>query len=482
MRRKLKKKGFSRVLEAKRCVLAPVLGLALFFCLGMSNGEALMNDDDESDPSKVLVRFALELENFMVHLAMESYVCRPKCSSGRLEDIEEDRPASLAPLGLGCVPPETPTESMEFLARSWSLSALEISKALAETHIHSNVPENVPFCPPGTKVHDIQSTTACSIENIAMETQESSDMQQESSEKFQHLPSLESSAESPPMESDEAKLYKSVLRGKTMGRWLKDQKEKKKQEVRTHKAQLHAAMSVAGVAAAVAVIAAATATSSAAQYDEPSKISAAIASAAALVASQCVEIADEMGADHDHILAIVTSAVNVRTAGDIMTLTAGAATALRGAATLKARLQRGCRTAVFAPTEEREEESKELDMSAELYFVLKGGELLKRTRKGSLHWKQVSFHMNSHWQVVAKMKSRHIVGTFTKKKKCLVLGVSCDIPLWPGRDSEKDVEQRGYFGIKTADRLIEFECKSKLEKQMWTDGIRQMLHRHANII
>ncbi|PIA64815.1 hypothetical protein AQUCO_00100349v1 [Aquilegia coerulea] len=406
---------------------------------------------------------------------MESFVCRPKCSSGRLEDIEEDRPAILAPLGLGCVPPETPTESMEFLARSWSLSALELSKALAETHLHSNVPDNVPFCPPGTETHDILSTTtACSAESIAMETK--------SSEKFQHLPPLESSAENPPMESDEAKLYKSVLRGKTMGRWLKDQREKKKQEIRTHKAQLHAAMSVAGVAAAVAVIAAATATSSAAQYDEPSKISAALASAAALVASQCVEIADEMGADHDHILEIVNSAVNVRTAGDIMTLTAGAATALRGVATLKARLQRGCRTAILSPTEERAEEGKELDMSAELYFVLKGGELLKRTRKGSLHWKQVSFHMNSHWQVVAKMKSRHIVGTFTKKKKCLVLGVSCDIPLWPGRDSEGDVEQRGYFGIKTADRLIQFECKSKLEKQMWTDGIKQMLHRHANMI
>ncbi|RYR34744.1 hypothetical protein Ahy_A10g049749 [Arachis hypogaea] len=46
----------------------------------------------------------------------------------------------------------------------------------------------------------------------------------------------------------------SLLRERTMGRWLKDQKEKKKQEIRTHNAQLDAAVSMAGVAAAVAAI------------------------------------------------------------------------------------------------------------------------------------------------------------------------------------------------------------------------------------
>lgn len=125
-------------------------------------------------------------------------------------------------------------------------------------------------------------------------------------------------------------MYKSIMRGKTIGRWLKDQKERKKHEIRTQNAQLHAAVSAAGVAAAVAAFAASNALpkTSAAQKKTRSKTSAALASAAALVASHCIEIAEEMGAHHDHILTVVDSAISARTNGDIMTLTAGAATGI----------------------------------------------------------------------------------------------------------------------------------------------------------
>lgn len=119
------------------------------------------------------------------------------------------------------------------------------------------------------------------------------------------------------------------MKGKTIGRWLKDQKERKKQETRAHNAQLHAAVSVAGVAAAVAMLAASNAT----MTEQPtnhqkkhSRTTAAIASAAALVASHCIDLAEEMGADHQQITAAVSSAVSSKTNGDIMALTAGAAT------------------------------------------------------------------------------------------------------------------------------------------------------------
>ena len=115
--------------------------------------------------------------------------------------------------------------------------------------------------------------------------------------------------------------------GKTVGRWLKDRKEKKKEETRAQNAQLHAAVSVAGVAAAVATIAAATAAQSASGKDEQmAKTDMAVASAATLVAAQCVEAAEAMGAEREHLASVVSSAVNVRSAGDIMTLTAAAAT------------------------------------------------------------------------------------------------------------------------------------------------------------
>lgn len=115
--------------------------------------------------------------------------------------------------------------------------------------------------------------------------------------------------------------------GKTVGRWLKDRKEKKKEESRAQNAQLHAAVSVAGVAAAVAAIAAATAASSGLGKDEQlAKTDMAVASAATLVAAQCVEAAEALGAEREHLASIVSSAVNVRSPGDIMTLTAAAAT------------------------------------------------------------------------------------------------------------------------------------------------------------
>lgn len=102
-----------------------------------------------------------------------------------------------------------------------------------------------------------------------------------------------------------------------------------------------------------------------------------------------------------------------------------------------------------------------------------------------------------------------MAGTFTKKKKCkrkklltlvsncicdplhfhlhwwfmsvdVVSGVYCDVPAWPGRDEEHD-EQKCYFGIQTADRVIEFECRNKGEKQMWVDGIQQFLSCRMSI-
>ncbi|KAM7459371.1 hypothetical protein LguiA_036365 [Lonicera macranthoides] len=410
-------------------------------------------------------------------------------SSNKLANIEEESPANWLPMA--APPPETPTETMEFLGRSWSLSATELSKALSHNHVATKNDENSPSCYVGVDQVQLENSRI-SVEKL-QQKEDSPPVSPRGSDDTKELFLLHHALNPDFLSTHQllkTGLYRSIIRGKTMGRRIKDQKERKKQENRIHNAQLHAAVSVVGVAAAVAALTASSVTSTDMSttnhhhhhHKAPSnsKTSAAIASAAALVASHCIEIAEDMGADHDQILSAVSSAINARTNGDIMTLTAGAATALRGAATLRARLQKGAGTIALA--EEWLDESKESNISIALNFVSKGGELLKLTRKGDLHWKQVSFNIKSSWQVVAKMKSKHMAGTFTKKKKCVVSAVYCDIPAWPGREKEGGSENWAWFGIKTSERIIEFECRSKVDKQMWVEGIQHMLHSRANMI
>ncbi|KAL2922705.1 VAN3-binding protein [Bienertia sinuspersici] len=284
--------------------------------------------------------------------------------------------------------------------------------------------------------------------------------------------------------------------GKTVGRWLKERKEKKKEETRAQNAQLHAAVSVAGVAAAIAAIAAATAASSgsSSKDQEAARTDMAVASAATLVAAQCVEAAEAMGAERDHLASVVSSAVNVRSSGDIMTLTAAAATALRGAATLKARaLKDVWNIAAVIPAEKGVTVSNGSNGSSRSHsgeimaddnflgicsreLLARGCELLKRTRKDDLHWKIVSVYINRTNQVILKMKSRHVAGTITKKKKNVVIDVIKDMPAWPGRHLLEGGDCRRYFGLKTILRgVVEFECRNQREHEVWTEGVSRLL-------
>lgn len=108
---------------------------------------------------------------------------------------------------------------------------------------------------------------------------------------------------------------------RTLSKWLKDRKDRKK-ETHPLSAQLHAAVSLAGLAAAVSAIAAATAAATPVEDDCAARTNLAISSAATLVAAQCVEAAEVLGAERARVTAAVASAVSVRTPGEIVALTA----------------------------------------------------------------------------------------------------------------------------------------------------------------
>ncbi|KAK6157963.1 hypothetical protein DH2020_005277 [Rehmannia glutinosa] len=322
------------------------------------------------------------------------------------EEVEEDDDWKLEKGLLPAIPqPETPNEPMEFLSRSWSLSANEISKALAKK----------------------QTTKPAFDDNVLGVIPETVNIAQ------LHLP---------------GKLTKP-LNGRigttTIGRLFHHKESnndtntvKKKDKARVENAHTHAVLSIAGLAAALAA-----ASSAEKSKGSSSKMSSALASATELLASYCIELAESGGADRDRVASVVRSAVGIRTASDLITLTASAAT---GEAALKARLPKEAkRSAAISPYEKVIADS---------------------------HSNSPAFFM-----VIIKLKSKHVGGAFSKNNKCIVYEVIDESGGWPFKKERENMEI--YFGVKTAQGLLEFKCKNKVHKQKWVHGIQKLLQRRS---
>ncbi|WZZ21513.1 hypothetical protein YC2023_122900 [Brassica napus] len=166
-------------------------------------------------------------------------------------------------------------------------------------------------------------------------------------------------------------------------KWWKEIKAKRKEEVRLQRAEVHAAVSLAGLAAALAAVASEKAEKDGGN-NRPNTKEAAVASAAAVVAAQCAQMAETMGANRDQLSTMIGSAMTGTSVSEILALTASATTSLKGAATLKARrscnINRLSGSAPVLPIEESSELPPEFDKNR--YLLSQGTDLFVETPDG----------------------------------------------------------------------------------------------------
>ncbi|KAG6648997.1 hypothetical protein CIPAW_07G182300 [Carya illinoinensis] len=235
-----------------------------------------------------------------------------------------------------------------------------------------------------------------------------------------------------------------------------------KEEDRLRTANVHATLSVACLAAAIAGIAA-NSTKEAAKDVIPigngdggkvawdKNMGDTVASAAALIATVCAETAESIGANKAHVASAVNSGLAAQTPVDIITLTATAATCLRGAAILKSR-------AMAYDSLSRCPEL--LEIGAQLAVVTPSGN--KRHMRVSIYFKRK--------QLILSLEKKFL-GVLTTLKKYKIFHVT-----------EETEEAHGNFSISlkshSGDIKVWFEDENQWS--LWVSVISNLLQTHRS--
>ncbi|KAL8152155.1 hypothetical protein V2J09_009915 [Rumex salicifolius] len=267
------------------------------------------------------------------------------------------------------------------------------------------------------------------------------------------------------------------LKNVQIKKWVKEMKEKRKEGKRLERAEVHAAVSIAGLAAALAAVAA---EKTADDDEEPDKDrEMALASAANLVAAQCAQMAELMGAKREQLSSIIGSAISATNTTDILTLTAAAATSLRGAQTLKART--GCinrRTLPVLPIEDTKDDL-DSDFEKNRMLLAKGARLSIETSEARCMVRVVSLHLTNETKIILKIKKLNFFNVITSNKESIVLDQHIELY----RDSGSDEDETCYqISLTTTRGIIKLDMADDFQRcKIWTCTINHMLRLSSSL-
>uniref|UniRef100_A0A0E0PB27 PH domain-containing protein n=1 Tax=Oryza rufipogon TaxID=4529 RepID=A0A0E0PB27_ORYRU len=263
--------------------------------------------------------------------------------------------------------------------------------------------------------------------------------------------------------------------GISLKKWVKERKQKRKEEARLHKAEVHAAVSVAGVAAALATIAAESSTPAATMKET------AVASAAALVAAQCAKVAEAAGATRDQVAAAVNAAVAATDASNVITLTAAAATSLRGAAALRGRRSSGGGGGGGGSQNERMDHASSALSQDDLDFdfnyarskaaLAKGDEMFVAMPDGKWKLHTVSAATSKGGKVVMRIKKMNLVMAFSNAKESVIHDVQPCAPEKPSRDEDATYP----IEVTTSKGKVELRADDYGVYKRWVTALTHML-------
>ncbi|XP_065039417.1 VAN3-binding protein-like [Musa acuminata AAA Group] len=237
-------------------------------------------------------------------------------------------------------------------------------------------------------------------------------------------------------------------------------REKRNEKVRVREARVHAALSVARLAAAIAGISAnsrleptnAKSTSMTGMgggaLDE--KMNAVVASAAALVATVCAEAAESVGANREGVASAISTGLATKTSADMVTLTA---TCLRGAATLELRAAAGRHAS---------EDQKTL---------ARGARLPVRMPEGKVRQRLVYIFLKRD-KLTIRLRKKHIRGVISTYTECTIFNAMEDL-----KEGGISKDDHGFYSITlgTTGGAIQIMFEQQVQYRIWRSTICHLL-------